>query len=198
MDPQLRIRRKVARYAAKRSKKKKDSSSSSSGSKESSVGTSEEGEDALDQSKIRLLHRHGPGLLTNIGLRRMQSAMTEVEGVWSNDTSTLRPICLRYVRTQIAGRLTGAPLKEALTLGSSLDLCIQGRIAEGTDYMMQRLKALERISQGNSWQSSEKLELAPGSYGGKGGNSSKGGDKGKNNAKGKGKRAKGPEGQKSS
>lgn len=57
--------------------------------------------------------------------------------------------------------MTGAPLKEALTWGSCLDLMLQARPAEACDYMMQRLKALERISQGNSWQSSEKLELAP-------------------------------------
>lgn len=122
-------------------------------------------------------------------------------------------------------RLTGASLKEALTLGASLDLLIQGRPAEANDFLMQRLKALERISQGNSWQSSEKLELAPsqlpqistpaeltsaqkemkmerglqggvGNYTGKGGNPGKGGKKGKSEEKGRGKKGKGPEGSK--
>lgn len=206
----------MAKYATKKAKKKKEvSSTSSSSEKSSSSGASEAGEDALlDQSKIRMMHRHAPGLLTTVGVRRMQQAVTEMEGVWSSENANLPPLCLRYVRSQLGGKLTGAPLKEALTLGSCLDLMLQARPAEACDYMMQRLKALERISQGNSWQSSEKLELAPHQlpqistfaevkdanrelklegtsrspgFGAKGSNSGKG-KKGKTEDKGKGKR----------
>lgn len=157
----------------------------------------------------------------------MQTAIAEVEGVWQHESSSLPPLCLRYVRTQLSGRLTGASLKEALTLGASIDLMLQARPAEACDYLIQRLKALERIGQGHAWQSAEKLELAPnqapqisshaelnaaqkdlklesglrgspGFVGGKGSNS-KGGKKGKSEEKGKSKGGKkGPEGAKAS
>lgn len=226
LDPQSKIRRKVASYATKKAKRKKETSSSSSGSGESSsTQSSGEGDDALmDQSRIKILHRHGPGLLTAMGVRRMQNAIAEVEGVWHQESSSLPPLCLRYVRTQLGNRLSGAALKEALTLGASIDLMLQGRPAEANDYLMQRLKALERISQGHAWQSAEKLELAPnqapqisshaeltaaqkdlkldsglrntpGNMGGKGSNSK--GKKGKSDEKGKSKGGKkGPDGAK--
>lgn len=165
MDPRSRIRRKVAAYASRKMKRRKDDSSSSSSSSDSgslSSGT-EEGADALqDHGKIRMLHRHAPGLLTSIAVGRMQNVITEVEGIWGRDSSVLNPVCLRYVRSQLASKLGGASLKEAVTLGAALDLLIQGRIAEGSDYLIQRLKSLEKIAQGVAWQTSEKLELAPG------------------------------------
>eukprot|EP00438_Fugacium_kawagutii_P005927 Skav229277 [mRNA] locus=scaffold952:315844:320262:- [translate_table: standard] len=165
MDPRGKIRRKVAKYAKKKSKKRKSSSSSSSTSTSEGSGSenTEEANDVLqDQNRIRQMHRHGPGLLFSTALQRMQGVITEVEGVWSQEESGLHPLCLRYVRSQLSSRLTGAAQKEAVTLGAALDLLVQSRVAEAGDYLIQRLKSLERISQGVSWQTSERLELAPG------------------------------------
>lgn len=223
MDPRSRVRRKVSNYAMKKCKRKKESSSSSTrdSSDEDSSSATEEAVDAMqDYSRIRLLHRHGPGLLTTMGLQRMQGVLTEVEGIWGKDTSSLLPVALRYVRSQLGGKLAGAALKEAVTVAGSLDLLVQGRIAEGCDYLIQRLKSLEKISQGVSWQTTERLELAPGHQtqisshaemaaawkeaeldqdqrGGAPGNANKGsqgkgGKKGKADEKGKGKRKEPP------
>lgn len=165
MDPKKRVRRKVAAYAKKKCKRKKDSTSSTSSSSQGSsesTGT-EEGTDALqDQGRIRQLHRHGPGLLSSTALQRMQNVLTDVEGIWNKGDSGLAPVALRYVRSQLGGKLTGASLKEAITLGACVDLLAQARVAEACDYMVQRLKSLEKISQGVGWQTTERLELAPG------------------------------------
>lgn len=93
LDPSIRIRRKVAHYAAKKAKRRKESSSSSSDSEEGSTShTSEGGEEALmDQNKIRRLRRHAPGLLTSMGVKRMQQAIAEIEGVWAQEGTTLPP-----------------------------------------------------------------------------------------------------------
>lgn len=53
-------------------------------------------------------------------------------------------------------------MKESITLGAALDLLVQARVAEACDYLCQRLKSLERIGQGVAWQTTERLELAPG------------------------------------
>lgn len=98
----------------------------------------------------------------SMALQKMGNVLTEVEGVWTNEETNLRPVSLRYVRSQLGQKLGGASLKEAITLGSALDLLAQGRVAEAGDYLTQRLKSLEKISQGVSWQTSERLELAPG------------------------------------
>lgn len=165
MDPKGRVRRKVTSYAKKKCRRRKDTSSSSSSSSQSgsSTASTEEGGDALqDQGRVRQLHRHGPGLLMSMALIRMKNVLTEVEGVWGTEESALVPVCLRYVRSQLAQKMAGAAMKEAVTLASCVDLLAQGRVAETGDYLVQRLKSLEKISQGISWQTSERLELAPG------------------------------------
>lgn len=164
MDPRSKIRRKVTAYARRKVRRKKDSSSStslSSGEGSSSTST-EEADDAMqDQGRVRQTHRHAPGLLMSQALQRMASALTEVEGLWNRDEGSLLPVALRYTRSQLGNKLSGAALKEAITLASSVDLMAQGRVAEAGDYLVQRLKSLEKICQGVSWQTSERLELAP-------------------------------------
>ena len=59
------------------------------------------------------------------------------------------------------GRLSPGMQREFTTLCHSGDLLLQGRLAEGLDTIIQRLKALELMGQGTSWQTAQKLELAP-------------------------------------
>lgn len=166
LDPRPHIRRRVLKYAKKKVAKKKDSASSSSGSLStgSDEVSSEEGHDVLmDASKIKMMSRHAPGGLTMMGALRMQESLAEQEGVWQlqENVKSLPACTLRYVRASLGSRLLGGALKEAITLASSLDLVLQGRVAESADMMIQRLKSMERVSQGSSWTSAERMELAP-------------------------------------
>lgn len=166
LDPKPSIRRKVLQYAKRKVNKKKDVTSSSSDDSSSTSGevSSAEGADVLmDGNKIKMMSRHAPGSLTMMGVVKMQEALTEQEGVWGLQESSkaLPAVTLRYVRSTLGSRLNGGPLKEAITLASALDLLLQGRCAESADMMVQRLKSMERVSQGTSWSSAEKMELAP-------------------------------------
>lgn len=58
-------------------------------------------------------------------------------------------------------RLAGGVQREFTTLAWIADLLLQGRIAEATDATIQRMKSIELVSKGESWQASQKLELAP-------------------------------------
>lgn len=165
LDPRPSVRRRVIRYAKKKvSKKKESSSSSTSSSSESEEGSSGEEADALaDQNKIKLLSRFAPGSLSAMGVLKMQEALTEQEGIWQMQESSksLPAVALRYTRMTLGSRLSGGALKEALTLAASIDLALQGRVAEAVDVQMQRLKSMERVAQGASWSSAEKMELTP-------------------------------------
>eukprot|EP00438_Fugacium_kawagutii_P004838 Skav221059 [mRNA] locus=scaffold3118:59182:61676:+ [translate_table: standard] len=166
LDPKPSVRKRVLKYAKKKVARKKDTTSSSSGSGSSESGevSSEEGNDVLmDANKIKMMSRRAPGSLTAMGVLRMQESLTEQEGVWQlqENVKALPAVTLRYVRSSLGSRLSGGALKEAITLASALDLALQGRCAESADMMMQRLKSMERVAQGSSWASAEKMELAP-------------------------------------
>lgn len=40
-------------------------------------------------------------------------------------------------------------------------MILQGRIAEASDTVLQRMKSIELVSRGATWQEAQKLELAP-------------------------------------
>lgn len=161
LDPQSRVRRKVMRYARKKLKKK-ESTSSSSGTTTSSQddrSSEEEGDLLQDCNKIRSLHRYGPGLLTAMGIGKMKESIVELEGLWNQEEPSLPPIAMKYVRSTLQGRVSGGALREVMTLATMLDLLMMGRVSESADLAMQRLKSIERVAQGSSWTSTEKLEL---------------------------------------
>lgn len=161
LDPQAKIRRRVMHYAKKKLRAKASSSSSNSSTSTSRTERSseEEGDLLQDSNKIRSLHRHGPGLLAAMGVGRMKEAMVELEGLWKEEEASLPPIAMKYVRSTLHGKLSGGALREVMTLASMLDLMMMGRVSEAADLGMQRLKSIERVSQGSTWASTEKLEL---------------------------------------
>ena len=161
LDPRSRVRRRVMRYARRKTRKK--ASSSSTSEETSSSGKSRSSEEAMDMlkdmNKIRNLHRHGPGVLTSMGIARMKETVIELEGIWKEEDNSLPPVAMKYVRSTLVKSMSGGALKEAMTLGTVLDLMMMGRISEAADVAMQRLKAIEKVAQGSSWSSTEKLEL---------------------------------------
>ena len=80
-------------------------------------------------------------------------------GIWKEEEASLPPIAMKYVRSTLHGKLSGGALREVMTLASMLDLMMMGRVSEAADLGMQRLKSIERVSQGSTWASTEKLEL---------------------------------------
>ena len=162
MDPDPKVRKKIAAKASRRLKKKKSSSGSSSTGSSSGSSEEESGELFEETQKVRRIGRMAPGALTTAGCKEMASnLLSSTGGIWDQAEGPLQPICCQYFRQVLSARLTGGQSREALTLSWCLDLLMQARIAEAADGLTQRLKAIEMSSQGASWSVSQKIELVP-------------------------------------
>ena len=78
----------------------------------------------------------------------LKQLLTSAGTVWEQEKTQVPPLALQFYGSQLAGRLTGGAAREALTLLWSMDLVLQGKIAQAEDCMAQRLKSLEMTSSG--------------------------------------------------
>ena len=163
MDPEWKRRKKLGKKVKKALKK--DKSVSSSGSEDDSSGSSggEDTETLLeDRSKIHRIHRLAPGLLSSMSILNMKEYVGQIGGSgWQEEEGQLVPILSSYARHFMLPRMTGGMAREPSCLAYIGDLLVQGRIAEGLDVLMQRMKSLELTSSGGPWMTSQKLELTP-------------------------------------
>ena len=145
----------------KKKKKKRGSSSSTSGSSLSS----DSGEEALlkllhkEETSVAELARKHPGMLM---ARASQQTAEKLDLNYAEAAQEvyLRPVFQRWTREK-SGLVEGGPRteREALTLAKTLDLIIQGRLAEAGDCLVQRLKALSLNHQTQEWGIPNSLEL---------------------------------------
>ena len=163
MDPNPKVRKKITAKASRKAKKKRKSSSGSSSTETSSESTEEESGELFEETqKVRKIGRLAPGALTTAGCKEMASnLLNSTGGIWDQAEGALQPICCQYFRQVLSSRVTGGQSREALTLSWCLDLLMQGRVAEASDGLMQRLKAIEMSAQGASWSISQRIELVP-------------------------------------
>ena len=84
MDPDPKVRNKIAAKASKRLKKKKKSSSGSSSTGSSSDSSEEESGELFEETqKVRRIGRLAPGALTTAGCREMASnLLNSTQGIW--------------------------------------------------------------------------------------------------------------------
>eukprot|EP00438_Fugacium_kawagutii_P016937 Skav234517 [mRNA] locus=scaffold2162:214817:223139:- [translate_table: standard] len=158
LDPQERVRRKVARRAqrhlAKRHKSKKSTSSSRSGSSSSSSkGESEfqATESIFDQaSKVRRIFDQFPGALGSSAVAHMRRSLLQELGE-EDVTGALRPVALLYFKQHLARKSQGPALRELHTLSTTIDLLLRGRVASAVDCLGQRLKSIEASMTGTHW-----------------------------------------------
>ena len=159
LDPKVHL----SRYCQPRSsKKRRRTPSSGSSSTDSSVvdvhGFGEE-------QKIRKLHQRCPGALSRLALNevRGQLAAATAENETKQDYA---PMFIRYYRQTLRAKLATAASREFLTLSHAADLLLSGRAASALDTLVQRMKAIEHVSQGGSWGTSQYLEVIPPERGG--------------------------------
>jgi hypothetical protein len=162
LDPNWKHRKKLMRKVKKKLKKSKETSSST-GSTSSTGSSGMDNEELLeDRSKIHKVASLGPGLLSAQGISAMKEHLTQIAGTgWESDPHLLAPLLCLYHRTYMLNKLTGGVNREFATLCWIGDQLLQGRVAEGMDGLMQRLKSLEMTAGGTSWATSQKLELVP-------------------------------------
>eukprot|EP00438_Fugacium_kawagutii_P032848 Skav216107 [mRNA] locus=scaffold1946:40388:59628:+ [translate_table: standard] len=153
MDPDQKKRKRIARRVKKALRKGKTTSSSSGSSSESSL--EEEKEEILleDRNKVHRIAQLCPGLLSSLGIEAMRPFLLQLGSTgWETEGSQIPPLLSLYYRTYMCNRLSGGVQREFATLAWLSDLMVQGRIAEALDTAIQRMKAIELVSKGESWQ----------------------------------------------
>jgi hypothetical protein len=162
LDPNPKVRRRIARRAKKAVKKARDSSTSTTSSTSSEESSGDAGSLLEDRSKVHRLAARAPGVLTASSVLNMSQFLTQISGSgWEPEAPGVQPLLSLYNRVYISGKLSGGMQREFHTLCHCGDLLLQGRLAESLDVMVQRLKSLELVGQGTPWQTAQKLELVP-------------------------------------
>ena len=161
-----RRRRSRSRQRAKRSKDRRSRSGghSSSRSSKSSQGFTQplaRGGDEL----WRLSQKH-PGRLLKSGMQELSRYLAERSEEGSSEEGWADRKVMAYVTQVILSLHPAASIgirnhRELITLGTSLDHLLQGRLAELGDLLMQRLKALETSLGDQGWSTARRQELIP-------------------------------------
>lgn len=170
LDPQLTLRQALKgshKKKEKRRKKKKQRTSSRDSSDsnistgdESSGGSEDPGHPFKDSHRIRRISRRSPGALVRHALEEVSRLL--VESLGEEHTKKIRPLFLKYTRLHIMNKqLTPAQKREVLTLVYCLDKLVQRDILGCLDILVQRLKAIELVLGGASWQVAQNMELVP-------------------------------------
>ena len=162
LDPSGRRRRKLGKKTRRALKKDRNSSTSSSGSSGTSDHSVEDSGDLLqDRSKIARIARLAPGLLASMGVSTMKEYVMEIGGLgWNEDPeAAIPPVLGAYARHYLVPKTSGGIQREICCLSHIGDLCLQGRVAEAMDVLIQRVKSLEMTASGGNWATSQKLEL---------------------------------------
>ena len=70
-------------------------------------------------------------------------------------------IALQYHRQILAPKLSAPLSQKSLNLSAAADALLGGQPALCLDIIMQRLKSVEAVQNGQTWASAQKLELTP-------------------------------------
>lgn len=162
LDQDGKVRRRVARLARKAMKKRsKDSSEGGS----SSSGTEEDAEEMetlfQESQRTQLAAKAGPGSLTAHAVRQMKRQMLTSMGQDFEEGGRIQPITLQFYRQVLKEKLSPIMSREVMNLCTVIDALLDGRVAFATDVAIQRVKALEAISNGASWVVAQRYELCP-------------------------------------
>lgn len=101
-----------------------------------------------------------PGVLAAQAIIEAKDRLVTGAGtMWSQEKETLAPVLTHYCRQSLIGNMAPAMAQEALTVCSTLDLLLQGKVAAAADVLAQRAKSLESHSKGAHWSVGRQLEL---------------------------------------
>ena len=162
LDPDVKQRRKLVAHIKRKLKKSKDTSSSDSSSLETMEETTMDEDLLQDRSKIQKVADLAPGVLGAAAIQTMKTYVMQSTGdPWHLEESSLPPVATHYARHHLLPKSSGGMKREIETLVTVADYLLMGRVAEATDIVLQRVKALEMTLQGQGWATSQKLEIIP-------------------------------------
>ena len=106
------------------------------------------------------LSRKIPGALTRHALEEISRLLVEALGDQRGDQ--VRPLFLKYCRLHLFTKnVSPGQKREVLTLVHGLDGLVQRDLLGCADLLVQRLKAIELVLNGASWQVAQNIELVP-------------------------------------
>ena len=169
LDPSYKARSRILKKAkklgqGKKKKKKKDSKSQGSGSSssdsESSSSPFEEGGLFEEERKLNRLWTRYPGSLASSAVQEAKQKLVTAAGTsMAMDKKALPAIITQYSRQVVLPGVSAVMGQEILSISLAVDLLLSGKVAQCTDLLCQRLKALESLSRGNHWTVGRQHEL---------------------------------------
>ena len=141
-------------------KRKRDQSNSSTDSCQSGSRDVSDQEDLFPaEAQARHIGRKCPGLLARYAVKEARKRLLTEMGEGSEDRGPV-PVFVRYFRQVFNHSGASTPMKrEYLTLAHCLDALLEGNVLRCLDVGVQRLKAVEQISQGVPPVMANRLEL---------------------------------------
>ena len=121
---------------------------------------------ARGKEELWRLSRKHPGRLLKRVMKELQRYLGEVAGADNGPEDWTKYRMLGYINQIVLTQHPASTIglrnyRELVTLGSGIDLLIQGRLGELGDLMVQRLKALETSLGEGGWQTARHQELIP-------------------------------------
>ena len=162
LDKDAKTRKKVSRLA-RRALKRKSRGSSSTDSEGSSGELMEDEMEELFQESARtqLAAKRGPGALAFHAMKQMRKQMLQSMGQEELENVPLQPVGLQFFRQVLSPKMSPVMAREALNVTAALDALIGCQPALCADILVQRLKSLECLSGGSTWQVSQRFEVVP-------------------------------------
>ena len=114
--------------------------------------------------RVLAVHKKHPGRLAENLIQVMTESVGErLESLTAHGPRAIGVAWLLtvYLNQHTAKELGPRTLRELRTLVHTLDLLIQGKVAEAMDVISQRVKALERAQVDGHWDAAQWLELIP-------------------------------------
>ncbi|CAE7698386.1 unnamed protein product, partial [Symbiodinium sp. KB8] len=142
-------------------RKREESESSDSSAKTVSEGLSDQEDLFPEEAQSRHISRKCPGLLARHAISEARKRVLADLGEESAH-QTPRPVFVRYFRQVFDHSGASTPMKrEYLTLAHCLDSLLEGNVLKCLDIAVQRLKAVEQISQGVHPGTANRMEIIP-------------------------------------
>ena len=160
-------KKKTDEKLAKKKRKGADESDSESSREASSTSSDEDFRQPPTRGGEELwrLSRKHPGRLLKRGMKELGRYLADRAGDGEGGRWEERRVMAYINQVMLSqGGTQGIGLRnqrEAVTLGTCLDLLLMGDLASLGDTLMQRLKALESAVQDQGWQSARHLEIIP-------------------------------------
>lgn len=114
-----------------------------------------------ESARTHLAAKVGPGALAYHAIRQMRKQMLQTVGQEEEETTPIQPVRLQFYRQVLSQRMSPVMSREALNVSAALDALVGCQPALAADILVQRLKSLESISSGSTWQVAQRFEVVP-------------------------------------